>query len=134
MARRLGEAASAYHLERTGHAPKGATVMLGKDTLVVTLQGALSPAERALASKPAGAAKVQDFHRQLFATSSEKIREKILEITGVRVNEAAAEVETASGTVVHTFTSGTMVQVYLLAEPLPESSWSGAPDPKGTPT
>lgn len=108
--------------------------MLGKDTLVVTLQGALSPAERALASKPAGAAKVQDFHRQLFATSSEKIREKILEITGVRVNEAAAEVETASGTVVHTFTSGTMVQVYLLAEPLPESSWSGAPDPKGTPT
>jgi hypothetical protein len=31
------------------------------------------------------------------------------------VREAAAEVETATGTVVHAFTTGAMVQMYLLA-------------------
>jgi hypothetical protein len=72
---------------------------------------------------PDGAAKVQEFHRQLFNSSVGKLRQEIKRITGVAVREAAAEVETASGTVVHAFTSGAMVQVFLLAEGLSAARW-----------
>ena len=90
------------------------TVVLSEDTLVVTLLDALSPAEKALSKSPDGAEQVQDFHRQLFGNSSDEMRQEIKRITGRQVREAAAEVETATGTVVHAFTTGAMVQVYLL--------------------
>ena len=115
MAKQLAEAAIALQQQRTGHAPKAVTVVLSEDTLVVTLHEALTPAERALAQNPQGAAQVQEFHRQLFANCSESMRQEIKRITGRDVREAAAEVETATGTVVHAFTTGAMVQVYLLA-------------------
>ena len=125
MAQQVAYAASVFQQQRTGHTPKAVTVVLSEGTLVVTLHGALSPAEQAMAANPAGAAKVQEFHRQLFANSSEALREEIRRITGVEVREAAAEVETKTGTVVHAFTSGTMVQVFLLAENVSAKNWHG---------
>jgi uncharacterized protein YbcI len=101
-------------------------VVLSEDTLVVTLHGALSPAEKDLARTPTGAAQVQEFHRQLFTSSSESLRQEIRRITGVQVREATAEVETTTGTVVHVFTSGTMVQVFLLARGLSAETWNGS--------
>ena len=115
LAQQIAEVASALQQQRTGHVPKAVTVVLSEDTLVVTLHEALTPAERAMAQSPAGAAQVQEFHRQLFANASDSMRQEIKRITGRDVREAAAEVETATGTVVHAFTSGAMVQVYLLA-------------------
>jgi uncharacterized protein YbcI len=50
--------------------PKSVTVVLSGNTLVVTLHEALSPAERDMAQSPEGAAKVQEFHRQLFSSSA----------------------------------------------------------------
>ena len=50
---------------------------------VPPLHEALSPAERALAKSAAGAAKVQEFHRQLFANSADFLRQEIKRITGV---------------------------------------------------
>ncbi len=126
MAQQVARAASAYQLRRTGHAPKAVSVVLSEGTLVITLHGALTPAEQALAMDPAGAAQVQDFHRQLFANSSESLRQEIKRITGVDVREAASEVETSTGAVVHAFTSGTMVQVFLLAENLTQKVWNAA--------
>ena len=58
---------------------------------------------------------MQDYHRELFASSSESLRNTIEKITGRSVREAAAEVEPATGSIVHAFTSGTMVQVFLLS-------------------
>ena len=124
MAQQVAQAARAFQKQRTGHAPKAVTVVLCKDTLMITLHGALTPAEQALAANAAGAAQVQEFHRQLFANSSDALRQEIQRITGVQVREAAAEVETATGTVMHAFTSGTMVQVFLLAEHLSPSDWN----------
>jgi uncharacterized protein YbcI len=116
----LAEVASTMQQQRTGHQPTSATVVLGEDTLVVTLHDALTPAEKILAKNPAGAAQVQEFHRQLFASSSDDFRHEINRLTGRDVCEAAAEIEAAAGTVVHAFTTGTMVQVYLLTKaPLP---------------
>jgi uncharacterized protein YbcI len=125
IAQRIADMASALLQQRTGHAPTAVTVVLGDDTLVVTMLDALTPAEKVLARSPAGAAKVQEFHRQLFANSSESLRLEIKRITGREVREAAAEVETATGTVVHAFTTGAMVQVFLLKTSAPLGN--GAP-------
>jgi uncharacterized protein YbcI len=123
MAQRIAEVAIAFQEARTGHVPRGATVVLSEETLVVTLHEALSPAEKTLATTAAGAAQVQEFHRQLFASSCDGLCDEIKKITGVPVREAVAEVETATGTVVHAFTSGTMVQVFLLAGGVPAGTW-----------
>jgi uncharacterized protein YbcI len=77
IAQQVAQAASAFQQQRTGHAPKSVTVVLSENTLVITLHGALTPAEQAVASDPAGAARVQEFHRQLFADSSEALRQDI---------------------------------------------------------
>jgi hypothetical protein len=74
----------------------------------------------------AGAAQVQEFHRQLFANSSDWLRQEIKRIAGVEVREATAEVETAIGTVVQVFATGTVVQVYLLARSVSAGTWSGS--------
>jgi uncharacterized protein YbcI len=126
-AQQVARAAMFFQKQRTGHAPKAVSVVLSDNTLVITLHGALTPAEQALAADPAGATKVQNFHRELFANSSSGLREEIKRITGVDVREAAAEVETASGTVVHAFTSGTMVQVFLLSDNVSPESWHQSP-------
>ena len=125
VAQQIAQAASAFEQRRTGHKPESVAVILSENTLVITLHGALSPAEKALAKSPAGAAQVQEFHRQLFNDSADSLRDEIKRITGVEVREATAEVEPTSGTVVQVFTTGTVVQVFLLASGVPASNWSG---------
>jgi uncharacterized protein YbcI len=112
MAEQIAAAAMAFQHQRTGHAPSAATVVLNCDTLVITLRDALSEAERTLSRSPEGAARVQAFHRELFGISAAQLRGEIERISGMDVDEAAAEVEPATGAVVHAFTSGTMVQVF----------------------
>lgn len=126
MARQIAEAASLFEHQRTGITPTSVTVVLSDTTLVITLHGALSEAEKAMANTPEGAAQIQDFHRQLFASGSGSLREEIKRITGVEVREATAEVEPATGTVVGVFTSGTTVQVYQLASSVPADTWDGS--------
>lgn len=132
VAQQIAQAASEFEQRRTGHAPQSVAVILSENTLVITLHGALSPAEKALAQSPGGAAQVQEFHRQLFCDSADSLREDIKRITGVEVREATAEVEPTSGTVVQVFTTGTMVQVFLLAQGVSADSWSGKPRQAGT--
>jgi uncharacterized protein YbcI len=125
MAQQIARAAIAFEQRRTGnHVPKSVTVVLSEGTLVITLHEALSPAERALAQSPAGAAQMQEFHRQLFASSSDSLRQEIKRITGMEVREATAEIEPVSGAVVQAFTTGTVVQVFLLAGNAPTEAWS----------
>lgn len=124
MARQVADVASAMEMKRTGLAPKSVTVVQSDGTLVITLHGALSPAEQALARTEAGAARVQEFHRQLFANNAASLREEIKRITGVEVRQAAAEVEPATGTVVAVFATGTIVQVFLLTNPIPIDAWN----------
>jgi len=126
MAQQIAHAASAFEKQRTGQLPQSVTVVLSEDILVITLHGALSPAEKALSRSSEGAAQVQEFHRQLFANASSSLRQEIKRITGIEVREATAEVEPAFGAVVGVFTSGTTVQVFLLApHTVPSDTWSG---------
>ncbi len=125
MAHQIAQAAIAFEQRRTGsHVPRSVTVVMSEGTLVITLHDALSPAEKALARTPAGAAQVQEFHRQLFDNSSDSLRQEINRITGMKVREATATVEPASGAVVQAFTSGAVVQVFLLGGNAATESWS----------
>jgi uncharacterized protein YbcI len=125
MAQKIAKAAIAFEQQRTGHTPESVTVVLSENTLVITLHGALSPAEKALAKSVAGAVQMQDFHRQLFNNSADTLRQEIKRITGVEVREAVTEVEPTTGALVQAFTTGTVVQVFLLACNVPGESWSG---------
>lgn len=125
IAKQVGRVAIAFQQQSTGHAPESATVVLSEDTLVVTLRGALTRAEKALSQSPAGAAQVQEYHRQLFADASAPLRGEIERITGVDVREATAEIDARTGSVAQVFATGTMVQVFLLAQRVRSDSWSG---------
>src|SRR5688500_12545890 len=61
MAQQIAQAASAFEERLTGRQPTSVTVVLIEETLVITMHGALSPAEKALALTPEGAAYVQEF-------------------------------------------------------------------------
>ncbi len=116
IAEQLAGVAGSLQQQRSGHLPHSVTVVLNDDTLVVTLHDALSPAEKDLCRTPAGAAQVQEFHRQLFASSTDEMRQEIKRITGRQVHETSAEVAVATGTVIHSFSTGAIVQVFLLAD------------------
>lgn len=134
MAQQVAEAAAQFQLELTGHKPSSVIAIISGDTLVITLGGALTPAERDLARDPTSAAKVRELHRQLFITSAGSLRQEIKRITGVDVREAAAEVEPATGTIVHAFTSGTMVQVFQLSESISPELWNSVIASTNSPT
>jgi uncharacterized protein YbcI len=123
MAKQIAEAAGDLGMKRTGLMPTGVTVVQSDGTLVITLHGALSPAERDLAKTPAGALQVQEFHRELFASNAAALRAEIKRITGVEVREATAEVEPSTGSVVAVFATGTIVQVFLLKSSIPPTTW-----------
>lgn len=126
MAQELARVASELQQQRTGHAPKAVTVVLSEDTLVVTLHEALTPVEKTLARSSVGAAHLQDYHRELFRNSADSLRKEIKRITGREVRESAAEVDPATGSIVHAFTTGTMVQVFLLTASAPEEIENGS--------
>ena len=75
---------------------------------------------------------MQECHRRLFEDAAEPLREEIKRITGVAVREARAAIEPATGAVVQVFTTGSMVQVFLLDGRVTPDTWSG-PAPHGQP-
>jgi uncharacterized protein YbcI len=132
LSRELAQIALSMQAERTGHTPKAVTVVASEETVVLTLHEALTPAERILARTESGAAKVEQYHRALFAVSCDELRNEIQRLTGRRVREAAVVVEPATGAIVHAFTSGTVVQIFQL-EPHGVTSHVSAgiaPDPE----
>ena len=123
MAQQVGEAVTAFQARNTGHVPQQVSVVLSDRTLVVTLHGALSPAETAIAKTPEGATYLQEYHKHLFNESIHSLRAEIQNITGVEVRQAAEEIAAPNGTIVHAFPTGTPVQVFLMAEAIPPETW-----------
>src|SRR6267154_1609404 len=70
IAQQIAQTAIAFEEQRLGRRPKSVTVVLGGDTLVITMHGVLSRAEMTLATSHVGAAKLQEFHQELFNHSS----------------------------------------------------------------
>jgi uncharacterized protein YbcI len=128
VSEQIAQAAAEFQRERTGHAPDSVNVVISGDTLVVTLQGVLSPGEQLMSQQPEGAAKVAEFHRELFRTSSQSLRAQIKRITKMDLREAQVDVEPTAASIVQVFPTGTMVQVFLLTHPLASETWSGNGD------
>lgn len=118
QARQIARAVSAFERERAGRTPPSIAVALGGESLVVTLTGALSPAERAVARAPGGAALLQGLLRALFAAAGGPLRQEVARITGLEVREAGAELDGPTGAIVLAF---------LLSAELPAATWSGPP-------
>ena len=124
MATQVESVAREFQSQSTGHDPATVTAVLNGDTLVVTLHGALSPAEVIVARTPLGAAKIQEFHRQLFEACSATLRGDIERIIGVSIRESTSEA--MMGLAAHAFSSGTIVQVFLLAKSVTPEIWNAA--------
>jgi uncharacterized protein YbcI len=122
MAQQIAQTAIAFEEQRLGRKPTSVTVVLGGDTLVITMHGVLSPAEKVVAASPAGAAQLQEFHQRLFQLSSDPLRREITRITGLEICAVAKDKATAA---VQVFSVGTVVQVFILAGCLPADSWNG---------
>jgi uncharacterized protein YbcI len=125
IAKQVAQAAAVCHRDRTGHAPESVAVVLNGDTVVVTLHGALTLAEQTLAKSEEGAAKIQEFHRRLFASSLEPLATRIREIVGSDVVEAVTEINGKVETHEVVFATGTIVQVLRLSGPVAAGAWSG---------
>ena len=122
MARQIAQTAIAFERKRLGRNPTSVTVVLGGDTLAITMHGVLTSAEQTFAETPAGAAQLQEFHQQLFKVSSDPLRKEIKRITGLEICEDTKNKATAG---VQVFSVGSVVQVFLLAGRLPAESWDG---------
>jgi uncharacterized protein YbcI len=122
MAQQIAQTAIAFEEQRLGRKPISVTVVLGGDTLAITMHGVLSRAEQILAATQSGGATLQAFHQQLFQLCSDPLRREIERITGLKVCEADNHKTTAA---VQLLSHGTVVQVFVLAGDLPAEGWSG---------
>ena len=125
MAQQIAQVAGLFEQSRTGRIPREVTAVLTGETLVITLHGALSRAEKIMAETPQGAAQVREFHRVLFDASSEPLQLEIERITGVGVRQANSR-DSAAGTIVPLFEADAIVQVFVLTSKLPTQAWSGS--------
>jgi uncharacterized protein YbcI len=124
IAQKIARAAIAFQRESTGIAPESVTVLLGEKTLVVTMQDALSPAEKQMASSPEGAARVNEFHQRLFQSSAPALHDELQRILGVEIRESSIGMEPTSGRFVEVYPSGALVQVFLLTRAVASETWS----------
>jgi uncharacterized protein YbcI len=122
IAEQIGHAARAFEQVRTGHVPKSVTVILKEDTLVITLRGVLTRAERVLANTEEGAAWVREYHRRLLMSSSSSLLDEVKRITGL----SACESTVTEGDAVPLFEIGAIVHVFVLSAPAHFDVWSGS--------
>ena len=112
--KQLAEIAGVQQQLRTGHPPKQVDIAFAGDALVMVLHDALTIAEKKLLQDPHAAHQLQAFHRELFLSSSNTMKQEIARVTGRTVRESSSEIETASGSLVYAPATGVMIQVYLL--------------------
>lgn len=125
LAQQIALTAIDFARRRTGYTATWASVMLRENTLVITLDGALSPLEQDLVKSPGGAAKVREIHSRYFRSFSGELRDEIKKIIGIGICDGGAEIITTRSVIGCTNTTDTMVQIFLLARKAIPETWSG---------
>jgi uncharacterized protein YbcI len=115
----VAQAAGSFEHLLLGRTPRSVMVVSDGDWMVVCLHESFSPVERRLAAEAAGSARVEDFHQYLFDQSLESLRNHVRCHTGVELRGAMAHVDTVTGSVLKTLTTGPRVELFLLGQPLP---------------
>jgi uncharacterized protein YbcI len=97
-------------------------VFLNEKTIVIALHGSLTEAESSQLQSPAGAARVREFHRQLFKNKSAPLIRQIKRLTGMEVLDSTVEFEPETSSVVHLITTNTVGEEFLQAITSPVES------------
>lgn len=113
IGQRIARAARAFEKRQTKHGRIWVVVFMNEDTIVIALHGSLTAAEKAQSQSLAGAARVWEFHRQMFTNASAALFRKIKSITGMEVRDTTAEIDPTTGHVVQIFTTDTVGEKFL---------------------
>ena len=113
LARLVAHAAGSFEHRLLGRAPSSITVAAAAGSLTVCVHEPLAPVERGLARDAAGAARVQELHLELFDDALDALVVEVRRRTGVTLCGAIAHVDTATGSIVKTFTTGPCVDLFL---------------------
>ena len=119
LARQVAQAAGSFEHGLLGRAPTSVTVVAAGGWMVVNVHEVFSAFERRLARDEAGRARVRHFHRRLFDATADALREHVRVSTGVTLRGGLAHVDTATGSVLKTFTTNPAVELFLLGQGLP---------------
>ena len=119
LARQVAHAAGTFEHLLLGRSPTSVTVVAADGLMVVSLHESFSTFERRLAADEQGADRVRDFHQYLFDRSLDSLVGHVRRSTGVALHGAIAHVDTATGSVLKTFTTASAVDLFLLGRGLP---------------
>jgi uncharacterized protein YbcI len=119
LARQVAHAAGTFEHLLLGRSPTSVTVVAADGLMVVSLHESFSTFERRLAADEQGADRVRDFHQYLFDRSLDSLVGHVRRSTGVTREGAIAHVDTATGSVLKTFTTASAVDLFLLGRGLP---------------
>jgi uncharacterized protein YbcI len=119
LARQVAHAAGTFEHLLLGRAPASVTVVAAAGCMVVNLHESFSTFERRLAADEQGADRVREFHQCLFDRSLDSLVGHVRRSTGVTLQGAIAHVDTATGSVLKTFTTAAAVDLFLLGRGLP---------------
>lgn len=119
-ARQVASAVSGFEHGLLGRSPTSVTVIGTGSWMVVHFHEPFSALERRLAREnDAGAERVREFHRDLFARTAGALLEHVHAATGVRFHGAIAHVDTATGSVVKTLATIPDVDLFVMGRGLP---------------
>lgn len=113
IAQQLARSACVSEKRQAIHGRNWVVVFLNEKTIVIALHGTLTAAEKAQFQSPAGAARVREFHRQLFEDKSAPLIGQIKRLTGMEVLGTTAEFELKTSSVVHLITTNTVGEKFL---------------------
>lgn len=119
VARQVAQAAGSFEHLLLGRAPRSVSVVADGCWMVVHLHEAFSPVERRLATNDEGSNRVRDFHHYLFDNSLDSLRSHVRRSTGVDLRGAISHVDTTTGSILKTFTTNPVVELFLLGQGLP---------------
>ena len=119
LARQVAHAAGTFEHLLLGRPPTSVTVVAQDGWMVVNLVEPFSPLERRLAGDRRGSDRVRLFHEHLFDDALDALVCHVRRTTGVILEGAIAHVDTATGSVLKTFTTAPAVDLFLLGRGLP---------------
>jgi uncharacterized protein YbcI len=104
LKQRVVDAVGAFQRDQMSVSPESVTVDFHSNRVVVTLQGASSPAERAYARERSGREMLETFYDALFGAVKPTLETAIAEILGRPVQRSRLTVDAESGDGVILFT------------------------------
>ena len=119
LARQVAHAAASFEHRLLGRSPGSIMVATAAGCLTVCIHEPLAPVERRLAHDGEGAARVRSIHRGLFDDALNARVDEGRRRTGVTLCGAIAHVDTTTGSIVKTLTTGPHVDLFLLGPGLP---------------